>query len=232
MSGQPIPQDTTGTIVDQRTATAATPPPSQTSTQAATTEATTDGSKDGSEGEPKSLLNQAAPAGAPEAYTAWTVPEGFSIDEAASTEAGTIFKEMGLSQDQGQKLVDFYSKHSKATSDHLSDLVRQQNETWQNEAKNHPDLRGKLDPGGPVLTTISRALDSLGNAQLKADFQAAMDFTGAGNHPAFIRAFYALASKLAEGSHVAGNGPSPLGQQAPGSARPPTVARAMYPNLP
>src|SRR5262249_47300233 len=149
-----------------------------------------------------------------------------------STEAAGIFKEMGLSQAQGQKLVDFYSKHSKATSDHLADMVRQQNETWQNEAKNHPDLRGKLDPGGPVLTTISRALDGLGNAQLKAEFQQAMDFTGAGNHPAFIRTFYALAQKLTEGSHVAGNGPSPLGQQAPGSARPPTVARAMYPNLP
>jgi hypothetical protein len=180
-------------------------------------------------------LNQEAPkapAGAPDKYEAWTVPEGFSIDEPTSAEAGTLFKEMGLSQAQGQKLVDFYSKHSKATSDHLSDLVRQQNETWQNEAKNHPDLRGKLDPGGPVLTTISRALDGLGNAQLKAEFQQAMDFTGAGNHPAFIRAFYAMAQKLTEGTHVAGNGPSPLGQQAPGSARPPTVARAMYPNLP
>jgi hypothetical protein len=181
------------------------------------------------------LLNQdapKAPEGAPEKYEAWTVPEGWSIDETASTEAGSLFKEMGLSQTQGQKLVDFYSKHSKATNDHLSELVRTQNETWQNEAKNHPDLRGKLDPGGPVLTTISRALDGLGNAQLKAEFQQAMDFTGAGNHPAFIRTFYALAQRLAEGTHVAGNGPSPLGQQAPGAARPPTAARAMYPNLP
>jgi hypothetical protein len=182
--------------------------------------------------EPPSLLNAKTPEGAPAEYTAWTVPEGFNLDKGVADEASGLFKELGLSQVQGQRLVDLYSKHSKETSDHLANLVREQNETWQNEAKNHPDLRGKLDPGGPVLTTISRALDSLGNAQLKAEFQTAMDFTGAGNNPAFIRTFYALAQKLTEGTHVAGNGPSPHGQQAPGSAKPPSVARAMYPNLP
>jgi hypothetical protein len=160
------------------------------------------------------------------------VPEGFALDEGVATEANALFKELGLPQAQGQKLVDLYSKHSKATMDHLSEMVRSQNETWQSESRNHPELKGKLDPGGPVLTTISRALDGLGNAQLKAEFQAAMDFTGAGNHPAFIRTFYALAQKLAEGTHVAGNGPSPLGQRAPGAADVPTVARAMYPKLP
>src|SRR5215467_10374651 len=224
MSDQPIPQDATGTIVDQRTATADTPPPSpKATTPTEPTETTAAATTE----EAKSLLNQQPPSVAPESYQPWTVPEGFTLDEGVAAEAGTLFKELGLSQANGQKLVDLYSKHSKAMSDGLSDMVRTQNETWQSESKNHPDLRGKLDPGGPVLTTISRALDSLGNAQLKAEFQAAMDFTGAGNHPAFIRTFYALAQKLAEGTHVAGNGPSPLGQQAPGAARPPTAARAM-----
>lgn len=183
------------------------------------------------DGEPKSLLNQEAPAGAPEAYADFAVPEGYEIDPAVVAEAAPLFKEMGLTQAQAQKLVDVYSKHSAATSEGLSEMVRQQNEAWQSEAKAHPDLRGKLDPGGPVLTTISRALDSLGDAKLSSEFKAAMDFTGAGNHPAFIRTFYALAKRLTEGAHVGGNGPSPLGQRAPGSG-PPSAAKALYPNLP
>jgi len=220
MSDQPIPQDATGTIIDQSPPATSTP----------TTETTVPTTETAPSDKP-SLLNQPAPAGAPDAYAAWTLPEGYELDAGVTEEAGTIFKELGLSQAQGQKLVDLYSKHSLKTNEGLMDMVRQQNETWQNESKNHPELRGKLDPGGPVMTTISRALDGLGDAQLKADFRAAMDLTGAGNHPAFIRTFYRMAQRLAEGTHVAGNGPAPQGQVAPGAPRP-TPARALYPNLP
>jgi hypothetical protein len=159
------------------------------------------------------------------------VPEGYTLDTGVNDAAGTLFKELGLTQAQGQKLVDFYSEHAIKSNDALMDMVRQQNETWQTEAKAHPELKGKLEAGGPVLTTISRALDALGDPQLKADFRATMDMTGAGNHQAFIRAFYKMASKIVEGTHVAGNGPSPHGQAAPG-ARSPSAAQAMYPNLP
>ena len=175
---------------------------------------------------------KAAPTGAPEAYTAFTVPEGYTLDEAANTGAQTLFKELGLSQSQAQQLVNFYSEHAIKSNEGLMESVRQQNENWQNEAKEHPDLKGKLEQGGPVLTTISRALDMLGDGQLKADFQEAMDYTGAGNHPAFIRTFYKLAAKLVEGKPVAASGVSPHGTAQPGRQQMPTAAQAMYPNLP
>ncbi len=230
---QPTVQDATGTLVDQSpigtkpTPTTTEPTPTSTTPQPNT-------STDPPKSAESSLLNSQAPKpaeGAPEKYESFKVPDGYQLDAAVVEEASPIFKELGLSQDKAQKLVDLYSKHSAATSEGLAEAVRKQNETWQSEAKAHPDLKGKLDPGGPVLTTISRALDSLGDAKLTADFKAAMDFTGAGNHPAFIRTFYAMASKIAEGTHVAGNGPSPLGQVAPG-ARPASPAKALYPNLP
>ena len=57
-----------------------------------------------------------------------------------------------------------------------------------------------------------------------------MNVTGAGNHPAFVRAFWKLAQQVTEGGHVAGRGPSPEGQKAPGEM-PRTAASTLYPNL-
>jgi hypothetical protein len=59
-----------------------------------------------------------------------------------------------------------------------------------------------------------------------------MDMTGAGDNPAFILTFYRLAQRQTEGSHVAGRGPSPGGQQRPGSADIRSPAQDLWPNLP
>ena len=45
---------------------------------------------------------------APESYTDFSVPEGHTLDAAAIESATPLFRELGLSQDQAQKLVDFY----------------------------------------------------------------------------------------------------------------------------
>ena len=101
---------------------------------------------------------------------------------------------------------------------------------WRQEAENHPDLRGKLGPGKEISIRISKALDGIGDAKLASDFREAMDISGIGNHPAFIRVLSKFAERLTEGSHVAGNGPSKAGQSAPAQA-PPSAAAAMWPNL-
>jgi hypothetical protein len=100
-------------------------------------------------------------------------------------------------------------------------------EQWVKEVKADPELGPRLNE---VKTTISRAIDGLNNPKLARDFREAMDFTGAGNNPAFIRAFYKLAQMVTEGGHVAGGGPSAAGQKRAGEM--PSAAQAMYPNLP
>ena len=48
--------------------------------------------------------------GAPETYADFTVPEGSTVSKEVIGESATpLFRELGLSQDQAQKLVDFYS---------------------------------------------------------------------------------------------------------------------------
>jgi hypothetical protein len=177
----------------------------------------------------KSLLNEdpKAQPGAPEKYEPFAVPEGFELDEAVSKEAGDLFKGLGLSQDSAQKLVDFYSAKTQESAEAPFKLWRDTQERWVSEVKADPEIGGKLDQ---VKTTISKAIDGLGDSKLANDFRIAMDYTGAGNNPAFIRAFYRLAQKLVEPTHVSGNAPSKFGQRQPGV--PESAAKALYPNLP
>jgi hypothetical protein len=139
-----------------------------------------------------------------------------------------MFRQMNLSQTDAQKLVDFYSAKTLDAVNAPYDAWRKTQEDWVKQVKTDPAIGPRLNE---VTSTISKAIDSIGDAKLAAEFRAAMDYTGAGNNPAFIKAFYKLAQKITEGGHVAGRGPSPAGQQRPG-VNSGMGARAMYPNLP
>ncbi len=177
----------------------------------------------------ESLANQkpAAEGGAPEAYNTWTVPEGFQIDEGVSKEIGGLFKSMNLTQEQGQKLVDFYTKQTAESANQPYQVWQETQEAWVKEVKADRELGPRLNE---VKTTISRAIDGLNDPKLARDFREAMDYTGAGNNPAFIKAFWKLAQRVTEGGHVAGTGPSGESQKRAGEQT--SAARAMYPNLP
>lgn len=188
------------------------------------------------EGDDKSLLNQKdkveTPKGAPDKYSDFTAPKhwaekGLELDKEAMIEALPIFKELGLSQEGAQKLVDFYASISEKTSDSALNSVREMRDEWRSKVKADSEIGSKLPQ---VKATISKAIDGLGDTALARDFREAMDLTGAGDHPAFIKAFYKLAQKVTEGSHVAGGGPSKFGQAKPG-AQPESAAKALYPNL-
>lgn len=163
---------------------------------------------------------------APEKYEAFKVPDGFELDEAVATQAGEVFKELNLSQEQGQKLVDFYTKLTQEAFDAPFNQWLDQQETWQKEIKEDPEIGGKMTE---VKATTRKFVDSIGDPKLAEAFREAMDFTGAGNNPAFVRLFYKLAQKYTEGTHVAGKGPTDVKSPVAPSG---TGPQAMYPNLP
>lgn len=177
-----------------------------------------------------------APSGAPEKYEAWKVPEGYELDAGLVEEASPIFRELGLSQEQTQKLVDFYSKHSIKSAEDLrkagQDAYRDMRTEWRESMLSDEvlgkltDKAGKHGPDSPLVVTVNRALDSLQNPKLVSDFKAAMDLTGAGDHPAFVRVLHALASKVTEGTSYAAGGP------VKEAGKRPSPAAAMYPHLP
>jgi hypothetical protein len=99
---------------------------------------------------------------------------------------------------------------------------------WREQVTKDTEMAGKLES---IKTEIGRAYTHL-PPTLVTEFKAAMDLTGAGDHPAFVKAFWKLAQMVNEGQHVTGGNPSRHGQAAPGEASRPSIASAMYPSLP
>jgi len=220
----------TGAIADKGQTTA----PIATTPQTSTTPDTPTDDKTLLTQESKSLVNQPGPGpatseGAPETYAAFNVPEGYKLDDEIAKEAGALFKERGLTQEQAQKFVDFYVAKTNEAVNAPYEVWRETQADWVKEVRNDPFLGPRLSQ---VTTTISKAIDHVAraNPKLAENFRSAMDYTGAGNNPHFIRMFYEMAQLVTEGGHVAGNKPSPAGQTKPGDV--PSAARAMYPNLP
>lgn len=186
---------------------------------------------------------KAPPPGAPEAYSDWKLPEGFELDDKINEAAKPLFKELGLTQDNAQKLVDFYNEHAKRISEErdkgLMDYWQKTRSDWRDELKKD-DVVGKLvgengnfGPDSALITTVNKALDGLQDPKLVSDFKDAMELTGAGDNPAFVKVLYALSKKVTEGSSYAAGNPSPLDPktgQVRGSR--PTAGAAIYPHLP
>lgn len=225
-------RDASGTLLNQ-----ATTEPTKTDSSSITSTTTTPDSKTQSAQDTKSddgsktALNKDTKTesafGAPEKYADFKLPEGLKLAPEALAEATTVFKGMNLSQESAQSLVDFHAKQIAAITEAPYKAVTDLKTAWETDLKN--TYGAKLAPGGEVITSISRMIDTL-PPQIATNFREAMDLTLAGSNPAFVAAFYELSQRLSEGKSVKGNGPSPGGQAAP-DAKPKSIASAMYPHL-
>lgn len=181
--------------------------------------------------EPASLLNEKdkdEAKGPPSEYK-FSFPEGATVDPKAVEEATAIFKDLGLNNKGAQRLMDLYSTKMKDLAEAPMKQWTEQQKEWQSQIKNDKDIGGKLSE---VRSTVAKAIDTIADPKLALEFRQAMDATGAGNHPAFIKTFYKLAQSIVEGGHVSGSQPSKFGQQAPGASDRPSAAKALYPNNP
>lgn len=178
--------------------------------------------------EPSEVSKDGKTPAVPEAYT-FKAPEGYTLDEKLIAEATPIFKEMGLSQDAAQRLVDWYSRTQIANNKAIDDTVTKMRNEWRDTVAKDPEIGGKLDA---VKANIGKALASVNDPKLVADFKSAMDLTGGGDHPAIIKVLNKWAEAVNEGTAVSGKGPSNLGQLAPGQTAKPSPAAALYPTLP
>lgn len=174
------------------------------------------------------------PSDAP--YAAFTAPEGYTLDPKAIEAATPIFKELGLTQDQAQKLVEFHSKAMIDAAKAPESAYATVRTEWKAAIDADPTIKAATADGKTGLDAvkigIAKTLNALGDPQLTADFKAAMDLTGAGDNPAFIKAMWKLSAFITEGKPVTPGGPSPHGQTPPNTGARPTPAASLYPNLP
>lgn len=230
-SGQ-ITRDAAGTIVEPGSQTTETTPSQTTPETGQITE--TPPAADKKDNKEPSLVNSgdkdAKPelTGAPEKYEAYTLPEGVKIDDTKIVEFNEFAKSLNLSQAGAQQAIDFHVKALQAAQEAPLQVWKDQQTAWKEEIVKDSNYGTGKDLRPEVKTRIGRMIDGLG--PLAAPFREFMDYSGAGNNPAAIRAFDALAKRFTEGTAVVGNGPGSAGQTAPG-AKPNSAAKALYPNL-
>ena len=142
--------------------------------------------------------------------------------------ATPIFKELGLSQDAAQKLVDFYNDQAQATTKLVNDMRAE----WREATNKLPEVAEKGSDAATALMGRAKATLFENDPKGQKAFDDAMNLTGAGDHPDIVRAWLRVAARITEGTHVSGKGPSDQGQTAPNAKARPSAAQAMYPNLP
>lgn len=144
--------------------------------------------------------------------TKLTLPEGVTLPEEAATALTALLNNPELSaQERGQQLTELYGKSIAEVATNLQTQMQeagaaawtQMNDGWRAEIAALPEY--KNDPDGEA-GKVYQALTSVGADK---EFFAALDLTGAGNHPAIAQVLHRLAQPFIEGSAV-GGGQKPL----------------------
>lgn len=148
---------------------------------------------DGKPGEKKE--EPKGPEGAPEKYADFKLPEGIAADLPLSDEFKGAAKELDLSQDKAQKLVDLYAKHLKAQSDSIASEWQKTKEAWKGETAKAFGADAEKQ-----LALVAKVRDKFGDAEL-AKF---MEDTGVGNHPLVNRFLAKIGAAFSEDAFVEG----------------------------
>lgn len=151
----------------------------------------------------------------PDDYT-FTPPEGFELDEQLADAFKPVAKELKLSQDQAQGLVEKFApqmlaRFGEQQQAHWKEVQKQ----WAGEFKSDPEYGGKNLEAS--LADVARARDYFG-----PEFAQTIKLLGGNNHPAVLKGLAKVGKALAE--------------DAPGFGKPvagkPDALRELYPNDP
>ena len=163
-----------------------------------------------------------APEGAPENYEfnpkVADAPQ--ELDPDVLTAFGDVAKELNLSQEAAQKVLDkvapvVQAKQAKALEDAKTG--------WVNDSQSDEEFGGENFDAN--LKTAKSALDTFGNDALKS----LLVETGFGNHPEIIRFMFRAGQAISEDSYVGNSeGADPSGSNGPKDFN--AIANSLYSN--
>ncbi len=135
--------------------------------------------------------------GAPEKYE-FTAGEGVELDTEALKDFEPVARELNLTNEQAQKLVDAYPKILAGVQQRQAEAWQAQTEQWAADVKADKEIGG--DKLTANLSAAQRALEQFGDPELKEY----LDSTGLGNHPALVKAFIKVGKAMSEDKVVTG----------------------------
>ncbi|WP_336193791.1 peptidase [Klebsiella aerogenes] len=137
------------------------------------------------------------PDGAPEKYE-FKAAEGVDLDTEALKDFEPVARELNLTNEQAQKLVDAYPKILAGVQQRQAEAWQEQTEEWAATVKADKEIGG--DKLTANLGVAQRALDTFGTPELKEYLNG----TGLGNHPELVKAFIKVGKAMSEDGMVTG----------------------------
>lgn len=118
-------------------------------------------------------------SGPPEKYE-FTMPEGMELDTALAEKVDPVLRELGLSNEQANKLASTFAEYRVSESQRQSDAYAQQVEDWGKAARDDKEYGGAAFETN--VAAAQTAIGKFGTPELKA-----LLADGLGNHPELIR---------------------------------------------
>ncbi len=148
----------------------------------------------------KAAADKAKAEQVPEKYEFKSPVEGQELDAEMTALLDPVARELGLNNEQAQKLVDTYGKDilPKIEARQAENWAKQ-TEAWANEVKTDKEIGG--DSFVANVGLAQKALDTFAPAGLR-DY---LETTGLGNHPDLVRCFVKVGKAMSEDSMVMPN---------------------------
>lgn len=183
----------------------------QAADQGSTADAETQGQEaEGKQG--KDPQDDGKPQGAPEKYE-FATPEGMQFDDAVVGAFSEVAKDLNLSQEAAQKILD---KVGPVMAAQQNEALQAASSEWAEASKTDKEFGG--DKLNENLAVAKKAMDQFASPELRA----LLNESALGNNPEVIRMFYRVGKAISEDGFV-------VGGNAKNSEQ--TTAQRLYPNM-
>lgn len=145
------------------------------------------------------------------------LPDGSNLDASYLEQTKALAKELGLSQEAAQKLVERDSGLLSSVSERNAVQVREKTEQWAKDAQADKEIGGGNFQSS--VTDARTALDRFGSPE----FKNMLNQSGVGNHPELIRILARVGKAMREDKMVTTSSQPARAQKS--------FAEAFYPSM-
>lgn len=140
-----------------------------------------------------------SPPAAPEKYDfkALKLPDGISLNEPLLAAVEPIFRKLGLSQEGASELI---AEHAKALAKIEADTEAKREsdfKDWMKTQVTQHQAAIRKEWGAAYEANLATAQKGMARV-FGPEAKALLDETGLGNHPEFVKAFYAVGKMVSE----------------------------------
>lgn len=157
-----------------------------------------EGDKPAADAKPDDKKPDDKPAGAPEKYEDFKLPEGMQADPTTMGKFAEVAKKHDLTQEAAQEMVNLGAQMQAGNAESIKAAIQAQGEAWGREAVADKEFGGeKFDEN---LAVARKGLDQFATPELKN----LLVQTKLGNHPEVLRTFFRIGQAISEDGFVPG----------------------------